>query len=80
MVWVDFANVEDFVHNHFARFQLVLTFHLSLSHIASAGYVLVKVVCMSRADIRDVLSGLGKGSSVGGMRMDDALNVWKRLI
>ena len=80
VVGIDFADVQDLVHDDISCLQLILSFHLSLSHVARAGNVLVEIVGMGGANVRNVLASLSEGGGIGGVGVYHALDVGECLI
>ena len=50
---------------------LLIRCHLVLGHSLGAGNAVVEVVCMRRADVGNILAGLGPGGGIGGVGVDD---------
>ena len=75
VIGVDLADVQNLIHNHVTRLQLILTLYLSLGHIACAGDILVEIIGMSCADVRDVTTCLRKCGGIGGVGVNHALDV-----
>ena len=80
MVGVYLSDIQYLVDNHIARFQLVLTFNFGLCHIAGARDILVEIVGVSGADVRNIAASLRKSGGVGRVSVHNALDVRKRLI
>ena len=80
VVWVDFADVKNLIHNDITCLQFILSFNLFLRHVARAGDVLVEIVGVGRADVGNVLACLCESGGVGGVGMDHTLNVGESLI
>ena len=65
VVGVYLSDIQELVNYHIACFQLILTFNFGLCHIACARNVLVEIVGVSGADIRNVAACLRKRCSIG---------------
>ena len=80
VIGIDLANVQDLIDDDITRFQLVVPLHLSLSHNAGAGDVLIEVVGVSGTDVGNITTCLSKCCSIGRVGVNHALDVGEGLI
>ena len=75
MVGVDLADVQDLVHDDVTSLQFVVALDFCLGHVAGAWDILIEVVGVSGADVGDIAACLCEGCGIGGVGVNDTLDV-----